>query len=195
MSASSQHALDRTVLWVSAHIHSCSCTDIYIHIHTYAHACIGRIGIDPWITPISQYSRFRSSFKKKTLNIVPLYEYNLVDEIWGKDRPALPPQPLTVLGVEYTGCTVSEKLEKVWEYRRVRSSMYSVELENTALKGLLLKCMRTDMHTHNHQRAHARVSSVFVCTIRVYIRACTYRYARPCEGRALALSSCPPSTR
>lgn len=36
---------------------------------------------------------------------------NLVDIVWGEDRPARPSEPVKVLGLEYVGKSFQEKLE------------------------------------------------------------------------------------
>jgi Xaa-Pro aminopeptidase len=42
--------------------------------------------------------------------LVPLLDGNLVDEVWGKERPAAPSAPLRVHRLEFAGKSVAEKL-------------------------------------------------------------------------------------
>lgn len=38
---------------------------------------------------------------------------NLVDLVWGKDKPARPNEPVTVLDLKYAGKEISKKIEEV----------------------------------------------------------------------------------
>ena len=46
-------------------------------------------------------------------SLVPLTEGNLVDKVWGRDRPAPPGAPIRIHKVEHAGESVQQKLGKL----------------------------------------------------------------------------------
>lgn len=51
--------------------------------------------------------------KKKGGKDLKAVNENLVDQVWGKDRPTRPNEKVCVLSVEYAGKSISEKLEQL----------------------------------------------------------------------------------
>ena len=51
----------------------------------------------------------------KTKGITLISTPNLVDEVWGKDRPARPANKIFHLETKYTGLSTAEKLQKIFE--------------------------------------------------------------------------------
>lgn len=47
---------------------------------------------------------------------------NLIDEVWGEDRPARPAEPMIVLGTEFAGKSFTEKLQAVRETLTTKKS-------------------------------------------------------------------------
>lgn len=47
---------------------------------------------------------------------------NLVDEVWGSERPSRPAEPIIVLGNEFAGKPFSEKLQAVRETLTTKKS-------------------------------------------------------------------------
>merc|ERR1719223_1344015 len=76
-----------------------------------------RIGIDGFVHSASFCKSLEESIKSENAVITTLDENdvssNIVDEIWGKERPALPSSAFRVHPLKYAGISVSDKLSKV----------------------------------------------------------------------------------
>ena len=70
-----------------------------------------RIGVDCSTISISGFKALRDACKGK-MDIVPT-DQNLVDAVWGSERPPLPSAPLIVHGEQWAGESVASKLSKV----------------------------------------------------------------------------------
>mmetsp|Transcript_12829 Transcript_12829/g.24081 ORF Transcript_12829/g.24081 Transcript_12829/m.24081 type:complete len:772 (+) Transcript_12829:78-2393(+) len=88
-----------------------------------------RVGIDPFVHAASFEKDLMDAFQEQLEKLglgkdsgVRLGEIdtlddhgNLIDEIWGGERPAIPTSPFRVHPLEYAGVSVSEKLEEIRE--------------------------------------------------------------------------------
>ncbi|KAM4702754.1 xaa-Pro aminopeptidase 1 [Rhinophrynus dorsalis] len=70
-----------------------------------------RVGVDPFIMQTDQWKSMSLALKNAGHLLVPVQE-NLIDSIW-TDRPQRPCQPLIALGLNYTGVSWKEKIEKL----------------------------------------------------------------------------------
>ncbi|KDQ10491.1 hypothetical protein BOTBODRAFT_36195 [Botryobasidium botryosum FD-172 SS1] len=71
-----------------------------------------RIGIDPTLISALDAKDLRESLKGRKSELVPIDE-NLVDQVWGSDRPARPQNKIFPLDVKYAGKTSKEKLTEL----------------------------------------------------------------------------------
>uniref|UniRef100_A0A2P2K059 Putative Xaa-Pro aminopeptidase P isoform X2 n=1 Tax=Rhizophora mucronata TaxID=61149 RepID=A0A2P2K059_RHIMU len=74
------------------------------------------IGVDPGCVSVDTTKRWKLAFSKKQQKLVQT-ETNLVDEIW-KNRPPEDVNPVSVHPLEFTGCSVAEKLKDLREKLR-----------------------------------------------------------------------------
>ena len=82
-----------------------------------------KIGMDPFVHSASSAKELEETIAEaakqefddepKIAELVTSLETNLIDEIWGTDRPAVPTSPFRVHPLEYAGCTVAEKVAKI----------------------------------------------------------------------------------
>jgi len=73
----------------------------------------GRIGIDPTVVSISMAKQIRTKLTpKKNQSLVPVTP-NLVDEVWGIERPPAPFSKAMAHPMEYAGSSTEEKLNNV----------------------------------------------------------------------------------
>ncbi|KAF2718313.1 putative Xaa-pro aminopeptidase P [Polychaeton citri CBS 116435] len=71
----------------------------------------GRIvGVDPTIITAPEARKLGEKIKKKGGGQLVALAQNLIDEVWGKDKPARPNEPAKVLGLEYAGKKYQEKV-------------------------------------------------------------------------------------
>ncbi|CAN6440887.1 unnamed protein product [Victoria cruziana] len=69
-----------------------------------------RIGIDPFLFSSDAAEEFREALSKKNLELICIYNFNLVDEIWDESRPSPPAEPMRVHSIKYAGLDVLSKM-------------------------------------------------------------------------------------
>ena len=62
---------------------------------------------------LAEAKRLDEKIKKKGGTGLRAVEKNLVDQVWGKDRPPRPDEPVIVLDIQYTGKVFAEKIEEL----------------------------------------------------------------------------------
>ncbi|KAK5786433.1 aminopeptidase P2 [Gossypium arboreum] len=73
----------------------------------------GRVGIDPFLFSYDAAEELKEVISKKNLELVYLYDLNLVDEIWKESRPKPPNKPIRVHDLKYAGIDVVSKLSSL----------------------------------------------------------------------------------
>ncbi|KAF2861914.1 peptidase M24 [Piedraia hortae CBS 480.64] len=71
----------------------------------------GVVGVDPTTISSAQAKRLSESIQKKGGKELVAIAQNLVDQVWGKDKPSRPNEPVKVLDQEYAGKPFQEKIE------------------------------------------------------------------------------------
>ncbi|XP_020580003.1 probable Xaa-Pro aminopeptidase P isoform X2 [Phalaenopsis equestris] len=69
-----------------------------------------KIGVDPFLFSYDTAEEMKEAVSNKNHELVFLYDYNLVDEIWGELRPKPPCKPIIVHDIKYAGVDISSKL-------------------------------------------------------------------------------------
>ncbi|XAR52596.1 Xaa-Pro aminopeptidase [Bertholletia excelsa] len=72
-----------------------------------------RVGIDPFLFSSDAAEELKEVISKKKLELVYLYNMNLVDEIWKSSRPKPPSKPVRVHDLKYAGVDVASKLSSL----------------------------------------------------------------------------------
>ncbi|KAL7748540.1 hypothetical protein RI367_005950 [Sorochytrium milnesiophthora] len=90
-------------------------------------AAKSRVGIDPTLFSISAAKVLREALEKDGHELVALPN-NLVDQVWGADRPAVPKNPLTVLDVKYSGKKYEDKISELRAELAKKKSVVGVVL-------------------------------------------------------------------
>jgi hypothetical protein len=72
-----------------------------------------KVGIDPFLHSAENARSLGETLRAKDVYLTPLYESNLVDQIWEGDRPAPPKASLRVHPLKYAGKEVGAKV-RVW---------------------------------------------------------------------------------
>ncbi|KAK8329897.1 hypothetical protein V6Z12_A11G357200 [Gossypium hirsutum] len=73
----------------------------------------GRVGIYPFLFSHDAAKELKEAISKKNLELVFLYDLNLVDEIWKESRPKPPNNPIRVHDMKYAGLDVASKLSSL----------------------------------------------------------------------------------
>lgn len=71
------------------------------------------VGVDPTIISAPDARKLSEKIKKSGGRELVAIEDNLVDIVWGNDRPSRPDQPVKLLGPQYAGKEISTKLEEL----------------------------------------------------------------------------------
>ncbi len=71
-----------------------------------------RVGVDPKVFSAAGFDALAATLKGKGVELVPVTQ-DLVERVWGTDRPAMPDGPLRVHSLEFAGETVESKLERI----------------------------------------------------------------------------------
>lgn len=69
------------------------------------------MGVDPTVITAPQGRKLAEKIRKKGGKDLVSITRNLVDEVWGKDKPARPNEPVRVLGLEFAGKKWQIKVE------------------------------------------------------------------------------------
>ncbi|KAJ8751981.1 hypothetical protein K2173_000727 [Erythroxylum novogranatense] len=72
-----------------------------------------KVGIDPFLFSFDAAEVLKESIAKNNLELVYLYNPNLVDEIWKKSRPKPPNNPSRVHSLKYAGLDAASKLSSL----------------------------------------------------------------------------------
>lgn len=70
-------------------------------------------GVDPSIITAPDARKLDEKIKKKGGKGLKAITQNLVDQVWGKDRPSRPNRPVNILGLESAGKAWEEKVEEL----------------------------------------------------------------------------------
>lgn len=71
-----------------------------------------RIGVDPQMYPCNLWTPMATQLESAGHQLVPIAT-NLIDLVWGANKPAIPNNPVVPLALKYTGRSIREKLEVV----------------------------------------------------------------------------------
>lgn len=70
------------------------------------------VGFDPWLHTASEIARLKSALQAKRIALKPVSR-NLVDQLWGKERPAPPQDAVTIHPLECAGATPHDKIAQI----------------------------------------------------------------------------------
>ena len=127
-----------------------------------------RVGIDPFVFASSFEDEFEEQMRKTANSmdkdnveigeLVPFHE-NLIDSIWGAERPPIPHNPFRVHPLEYAGMSLAEKVAKVREEMKSKGASMAVfcTLDDVAYL-LNIRCMG-DVDTCPVGIAYATISN------------------------------------
>lgn len=70
------------------------------------------VGFDPWLVTISEVNRLKADLAKAGIKVKPIAR-NLVDKIWGSERPKPVPTPLCLHPIKFAGVAADKKIADV----------------------------------------------------------------------------------
>lgn len=76
-----------------------------------------RVGVDPMVFSDSAYQALEAALREWYIVLCPV-DKDLVDAVWGSEKPAMPCEPIRVHVLEHAGVTVVEKLQRMSEHLR-----------------------------------------------------------------------------
>lgn len=75
-----------------------------------------RVGMDPHLITIDQAKTLRTALQARGHTLVATHGENLVDQVWAKDRPMRPQNPVVSLALKYAGQSHVEKLSNLQQF-------------------------------------------------------------------------------
>ncbi|XP_020272756.1 probable Xaa-Pro aminopeptidase P, partial [Asparagus officinalis] len=72
-----------------------------------------RVGVDPFLFSSDAAEELKEEISKKNHELVFVYDFNLVDKVWGESRPKPPVRPIRVHDIKYAGVDASSKLSSL----------------------------------------------------------------------------------
>ena len=70
------------------------------------------IGFDPWLATISQVGRLRVALRKQEIQFKAVNS-NLIDRLWGRERPAPPTSPIKIQPDDLAGESAADKIKRI----------------------------------------------------------------------------------
>lgn len=83
------------------------------------------VGVDPFLFSIESWKQFSTTLKTAGHNLVPVAA-NLVDQVWGDERPAPPADEVFVQTIKYSGCSWPDKIKLMQKKMKDKSADYLV---------------------------------------------------------------------
>ncbi|MCH9765739.1 MAG: aminopeptidase P family protein [Alphaproteobacteria bacterium] len=94
------------------------------------------VGFDPWLVTISDFERMNRELAAASIRMKPLAR-NLVDQVWGIDRPVDAAQPITVQPLKYAGEPAEDKIARVQATLKDSGADYAVLTQPDSIAWLL----------------------------------------------------------
>jgi Xaa-Pro aminopeptidase len=97
-----------------------------------------KVGIDPFVHPASFAKELKAAFAdaaKSELNMededvvigeLDTSNANLIDPIWGEERPEIPANPFRVHPLEYAGVSIADKVDKIRSEMKTKKATMAV---------------------------------------------------------------------
>jgi Xaa-Pro aminopeptidase len=98
-----------------------------------------KVGMDPFVQAASMAKELQDSFQEAAekelgmdaddstpIGVLETSNENLIDPIWGSDRPEIPFNPFRVHPIEYAGITVAEKIVKIRKEMKAKKATLAV---------------------------------------------------------------------
>jgi Xaa-Pro aminopeptidase len=70
------------------------------------------VGFDPWLHTVAEAERLQDALKARDIALKPIGR-NLVDRLWGRERPAAPANPVTVHPMRFAGRAAEDKIADI----------------------------------------------------------------------------------
>ncbi len=109
-----------------------------------------KVGVDPRVFSISAFEVLQSGLGRKGI-VLQAVEDDLVEQVWGEERPAMPSGLLRSHPVEYAGKSVDEKI-----------ALVEAELARTGAEALVLSALDELAWTFNLRGADVPFNPVFI---------------------------------
>lgn len=84
------------------------------------------ISCDPKFLSLYEGEYFTNMLRHKGVQFKPLIEINLVDEVWGPEKPTRPMDPVYSLPLEFSGESTMSKLSRVRQYLQEKEATHLV---------------------------------------------------------------------
>ncbi len=73
----------------------------------------GRIGVDPFVHSVQSIKKYEEKLVEKKNITFKFLDHNIIDVLWGKQRPSKPNAPIRIHPLEYAGRSTQDKLKDI----------------------------------------------------------------------------------
>lgn len=73
----------------------------------------GRIGVDPFVHSVQSIKKYEEKLIEKKNITFKFLDHNIIDVLWGKQRPSKPNAPIRIHPLEYAGRSTQDKLKDI----------------------------------------------------------------------------------
>ncbi|XP_063102466.1 xaa-Pro aminopeptidase 2 isoform X1 [Cavia porcellus] len=95
----------------------------------------GRVGFDPFLVSFDSWKSYDANLQGSNIQLVSITA-NLVDLVWGSERPPVPSEPIFALENAFTGSTWQEKVSNIrsqmQEHKKAPTAVLLTALDETA---------------------------------------------------------------
>ena len=70
------------------------------------------VGVDPFLMPVSEWNALKRSLDKTNIKLIGVKD-NLIDSVWGVNRPDRPNQPIVPLEIKFSGKSWEDKVTDI----------------------------------------------------------------------------------
>ena len=84
------------------------------------------IACDPYLFTISNIKRMQNTLQRNNILVNTNIHTNLVDQVWGKDQPLIPQEPVIPHAVSYAGKSHLEKIQQVQDIMKNEKGIHTL---------------------------------------------------------------------
>jgi Xaa-Pro aminopeptidase len=123
-----------------------------------------KVGVDPLLISFEESKKFGDLLKEKDIILEPIDE-NLIDSVWGSDRPARVYHPIMQLGLEYSGQSAEAKIQSLVDNHLKKNDYKAIIVSELDEIAWLFNLRGSDISFNPIFFAYAIITSEGDCTL------------------------------
>lgn len=123
-----------------------------------------KVGVDPLLISFEESKKFGDLLKESDISLEPIDE-NLIDSVWGNDRPARIYRPIAQLGLDFSGQNAGSKIQSLVENHLKKNGYRAVIVTELDEIAWLFNLRGSDISFNPVFFAYAIISNEGECTL------------------------------